>query len=456
MRAHVGTESFGRGPGEGEAALGEDASRLARGLSGTRLEDWAEGPGERGAVDRELRPHRVLEGDIGWSGNFERDELAARAHRLRKIIAWAGLVWLLFLPSDLTFNVMRGEDHSLAFALARLLVLVPLALVWLRLGRSPSPSRVGLFSLEALCVTSLTGATGFMALLSGGYASPLLAALPPILVVRALAIPDPWRRTLGLVTLPVLVFWAVIVIGVGLGPGSLWPPPELLASLILHIGLALLTMAMITVGSHAAWDVRRNLYKARAVGRYQLLRPLGRGAMGEVWAAWHQGLRQEVALKILPIADDTSAVARFEREVLATTKLRHPNTVRVYDFGLTPDGFWYYAMELLEGETLAELVAREGPLSIARALKLLRQGTRALAEAHQYGIVHRDIKPENLFVSNPAGERDVVKVLDFGVASVAAEAGLHEVGPTEPVRVAKPRGEDQGEERGRGRGPGRG
>jgi serine/threonine-protein kinase len=169
------------------------------------------------------------------------------------------------------------------------------------------------------------------------------------------------------------------------------------------------------------------------VGRYELLRPLGRGAMGEVWVAWHQSLRQQVALKILPVHDDAQAVARFEREVAATTKLRHPNTVRVYDFGHTHDGFWFYAMELLEGETLTELVVREGPLPVARALSLLRQSTRALAEAHGHGIVHRDIKPDNLFVSAPAGEKDVIKVLDFGVASVALV--LVPPGPTEPLSL---------------------
>nr|WP_255216575.1 serine/threonine-protein kinase [Pseudenhygromyxa sp. WMMC2535] len=197
---------------------------------------------------------------------------------------------------------------------------------------------------------------------------------------------------------------------------------------------------MVIYSSHIAWDLRRNLHRARTLGRYELRRRLGRGGMGEVWAAWHAGLRQEVALKILPlprVPDERAAraVARFEREVFATTKLRHPNTVRVYDFGLSAEGFWYYAMELLDGETVGEIVAREGPQPIARALNLLRQAARALGEAHELGITHRDIKPENLFVSTTAGEHDFIKVLDFGVASVAAEASI-DLTPSERVRRA--------------------
>jgi serine/threonine-protein kinase len=101
-------------------------------------------------------------------------------------------------------------------------------------------------------------------------------------------------------------------------------------------------------------------------------------------------------------------------------ELRHPNTVRVLDYGVTPDGLWFYAMELLEGETLATLVARRGRLPPARAVTLGLQAARALAEAHAAWIVHRDIKPENLFVARMGGEEDVIKVLDFGIVKVVS------------------------------------
>jgi serine/threonine protein kinase len=388
--------------------------------------DWAT---ERAGND--LRPHRVVEGEAEWTRGYERDEHVARTVRLRKILIWGGLAWLSFLPTDLSFNVMRGDEYGGTFVLARLLALVPLLLLWWRLGRTPAFGPITLAVLEAGVISIIAGTTAFMAVLSGGLASPIVAGLLPILVVRALVIPEPWQRGVSVALAPALAFWGVLGVGTWLSPTLVLPDQATGANLVLQLGMQVVTIAMIVAASNISWDVRRNLYRARVVGRYELLRPLGRGAMGEVWVAWHQSLRQQVALKILPV-DHSAAVARFEREVAATTKLRHPNTVRVYDFGHTHDGFWFYAMELLEGETLTELVVREGPLPVARALSLLRQAARALAEAHSHGIVHRDIKPDNLFVSAPAGERDVIKVLDFGVASTAV---VPAPGPTEPLNL---------------------
>ena len=379
----------------------------------------------------DLRPHRVVEGEAEWTRGYARDEHVARTVRLRKILLWGGFAWLTFLPTDLSFNAMRGEDYGATFVVARLLATLPLVLLWWRLGRAPAFGPMALAVLEATVISIIAGTTAYMAVLSGGLASPIVAGLLPILVVRALVIPEPWQRGIPVAAAPMITFWGVLAIGTLLSPELPLPADATGANLVLQLGMQFVTITMIVAGNYMSWDVRRNLYRARVVGRYELLRPLGRGAMGEVWVAWHQSLRQQVALKILP-AYESLAVARFEREVAATTKLRHPNTVRVYDFGHTHDGFWFYAMELLEGETVTELVVREGPLPVARALSLVRQATRALAEAHAHGIVHRDIKPDNLFVSAPAGERDVIKVLDFGVASVAV---VNAPGPTEPLNL---------------------
>jgi serine/threonine-protein kinase len=145
--------------------------------------------------------------------------------------------------------------------------------------------------------------------------------------------------------------------------------------------------------------------------------------MGEVWRAWHPALQREIAVKILkPTESSGDAIARFEREVRATSELQHPNTVRVFDCGVTDDGLWFYAMELLEGETLASL-AKNGGLAPERAVHLVRQAARAIAEAHGRGIIHRDVKPENLFVTSLGGERDFVKVLDFGIAKLRDAEG---------------------------------
>lgn len=146
-----------------------------------------------------------------------------------------------------------------------------------------------------------------------------------------------------------------------------------------------------------------------------------------MWLAHHTALKRDVAVKILrPNAYNDVGITRFEREAKATAELSHPNTVRIFDFGTTQDCLCYYAMELLEGQTLESLVRHHGPLPSCRAVRLALQATRAVSEAHSHGIVHRDIKPSNLFITRMGGEADFVKVLDFGIARL-----LHGTGKTD-------------------------
>ena len=171
-------------------------------------------------------------------------------------------------------------------------------------------------------------------------------------------------------------------------------------------------------------------------GQYRLLRVLGEGGMGRVYLAEQVSMRREVAVKILRVDPDASAERiadverRFERELMAASRLEHPNTVKVLDFGTTPEGQPFLVMERLRGRTLGQEAQLDDPLAPARALRIAAAVCRSLAEAHHAGIVHRDLTPANVFLTEVFGGEDGVKVLDFGMAKVM---------PAEPGRAAESR-----------------
>ncbi len=169
--------------------------------------------------------------------------------------------------------------------------------------------------------------------------------------------------------------------------------------------------------------------KGLEMGSYHLEELLGRGGMGEVWRASHRLLARSSAIKLIRPdslgAGGADVLKRFEREAQATAALRSPHTVEVYDFGTTEGGTFYYVMELLEGFDSETLVNAFGPLPPARAIFLLQQVCKSLAEAHGRGMVHRDIKPANIYVSRYGLEHDFVKVLDFGLVKSNIPIGGH-------------------------------
>ena len=179
--------------------------------------------------------------------------------------------------------------------------------------------------------------------------------------------------------------------------------------------------------------LRRNAVAARRLGQYVLVQEIGRGANGMVYRARHTLLRRPVAIKLLSpdITNETTA-AWFEHEVQMTSQLTHPNTVAVYDYGRTPEGLFYYAMEYLSGIDLHQLVRRYGPQPEGRVIHILRQVCGSLAEAHRIGLIHRDIKPANVVLTRRGGVCDLVKVVDFGLVK-ARHPGTSDQGRTRAV-----------------------
>ncbi|MFN0053242.1 MAG: serine/threonine protein kinase [Planctomycetales bacterium] len=171
--------------------------------------------------------------------------------------------------------------------------------------------------------------------------------------------------------------------------------------------------------------------KLKQLGQYVLERKLGVGGMGVVYLGRHALLRRPTAIKLIePDKANDTALKRFEREVVLTCRLNHPNTIAIYDYGRTPEGLFYYAMEYLDGLTLQQLVDRFGPQPDGRVARILEQVCGSLAEAHDLGLVHRDIKPANIMLNQRGGLCDFVKVLDFGLVRTAGDqqAGLTAAG----------------------------
>lgn len=231
-------------------------------------------------------------------------------------------------------------------------------------------------------------------------------------------IPNTRRRSLLAVAMYCTISMALTTIAVAVNPpvrAVVWEvAPVSVLMLFMALVVAVFTASRCTALRRQAFEARR---EAQQIGPYTLGRVLGKGGMGEVYLAEHRLLKRPCAVKFVQaeLAADPSTAVRFEREVRAVTGLSHPNTVRIYDYGRTEDGSFYYVMEYLNGPTLDRLVRDYGPLAPARVVYLARQVCGALSEAHAAGLVHRDLKPGNVIVATLGGQRDVAKLLDFGL-----------------------------------------
>src|SRR5436190_2482596 len=161
-----------------------------------------------------------------------------------------------------------------------------------------------------------------------------------------------------------------------------------------------------------------NLVGQVIADRYHVVKKLGEGGMGQVYLAEHVKMGRRSAIKVMnpSMVHDPDAVARFNREASNASRITHPNVCAIYDFGETPDGLIYLAMEFIEGEPLTDLLEREGALPVPRATAIFLQTADALQAAHDLGIVHRDLKPDNIMLTSRKDGGETVKVVDFGIA----------------------------------------
>ncbi len=333
------------------------------------------------------------------------------------------------------FGYLKAEVAHPSFW-AHAVAWVPVASVWLVCRSGPLPTRliqliegIGLV-LTSICLVVM----GAYLPAAAGAATTTAYALSFGLVARAIFVPSTAKHTawLGLaIGIPLVVAVYLNFLTVDL---EVWnshgffrkieKKSVLARSQSIQIGFAwALTTLLAAWATRVIYGLRKDVRDARKLGQYLVEEKLGEGGMGTVYRAQHGLLKRPTAIKLLsPDRNAPEDMDRFRREVQMTAKLKHPNTVTIYDYGRTDDGTFYYAMELLEGVTLLEIVEEEGQLPESRVIHIMRQCAMALHEAHQMGLVHRDIKPNNIMMTQQGGVHDVTKVLDFGlVKSVGAD-----------------------------------
>lgn len=356
-----------------------------------------------------------------WSPAASRDEvrsyLLERMKLLSKLLFWifwllVGFVFALYWLYPETRPARVGVVHDLA-----LVGLAVLGAIWYYALHRRELSIEGLYVIDVFYAVAI----GIIFGLSAYYSSDKTANVYSAFIwqtfavfTRVLVVPSTGRRTAVVSSVSYLpLVLAASLVGIQHPEHLDLPPPATLVGTAIFAGVAVL---LATTGSRVIYGLRRQVREAVRLGQYTLGEKLGEGGMGSVYKATHAMLRRPTAIKLLPVDRfGTDSIARFEREVQLTSRLSHPNTIAIFDYGRSPDGVFYYAMEYLDGIDLEALVRTFGPLPSDRVVAIIRQVCGALAEAHAAGLIHRDVKPGNVLLCQRGGKPDVAKVVDFGL-----------------------------------------
>jgi eukaryotic-like serine/threonine-protein kinase len=304
-----------------------------------------------------------------------------------------------------------------AFLVLRFGMTLWFAALWVFLGQAESLS---VTAMDWLIFAPPAVALGYMTAATGGASSPYVAGITLLVAARTILVPGEAKTHMPVVAFLVVSYpISLLVFGEHHGNVMRWLSD---ANEMGYLAASLFPLGAIAgvglVGSDMIHAMHQRLVSARSLGRYKIKKELGRGAMGVVYLAWHRDLGRPCVIKVVnPEKDGSGALRRrFEREARETSLLRSPYTVQVFDFGITQEGQLFYVMEYLEGVSLQDRLDESGPQPFDIVARWLGYACQSLAEAHARRLIHRDIKPANLFLAVTADGREVVKVLDFGIA----------------------------------------
>lgn len=330
---------------------------------------------------------------------------------------------ILFFASDVQLHIqwaLCGLSALAACLLWRVTSLSLSRLRWIELAIfAMTLAQLTTFLIERLWMHG-DMATGLKpnAVFRGHLFNTVILCYFPIIVGYGIMIPNTGARC----------FWVTLAMGsvpVALLLGGMpfyWTDIAMHLRVFMH-GLAWVVawiaigVVLASFGSNRIYKLQQQVNATNRYGPYQLGRKLGGGGMGDVYLAEHSLLKQPCAVKVIrrDRLRDPKTLARFEREVRATARLKHPNCIEIYDYGQNEEGTFYYVMEYLPGLTLDQIVKKSGRLPVARVIHLLRQVCGPLQEAHGIGLIHRDVKPSNIIACYRGGVADLCKLLDFGM-----------------------------------------